>query len=117
MLEGRGVWALGGVGLRLSSLGVWPSGSFPKLQLTGVGVYEGDSEEAGEAHRGDEESAGLGEGWVPAFLPRPTEASRVGWQCLSNGGRGSTSEDSLKGQLDIGGIQGRGLQEEQPIVF
>ena len=53
---------MGGAGLRLSSLGVWPPGSFPKLQLTGVGVYEGGSEEAGGAHRGDEESAGAGEG-------------------------------------------------------
>ena len=116
-----GTWVpstyVGGAGLRLSSLGVWPSGSFPKLQLTGVGVYERGSEEAGGAHRGDEESAGAGEGWVSAFLPLPAEASGVGWQCLSNGGRGSTFEDSLKGQLDIGGIQGRGLQEEQPIVF
>lgn len=46
-----GTWVpstyMGGVGLRLSSLGVWPPGSFPKLQLTGVGVYEGGSEEAG----------------------------------------------------------------------
>ena len=72
---------VGGAGLRLSSLGVWPSGSFPKLQLTGVGVYERGSEEAGGAHRGDEESAGAGEGWVSAFLPLPAEASGVGWQC------------------------------------
>lgn len=116
-----GTWVpstyMGGAGLRLSSLGVWPPGSFPKLQLTGVGVYEGGSEEAGGAHRGDEESAGAGEGWVSAFLPLPAEASGVGWRCLLNGGRDATFEDSFKGQLNIGGVQGRGLQEEQPIVF
>ena len=69
-----GTWVpstyVGGVGLRLSSLGVWPSGSFPKLQLTGVGVFERGSEEAGGAHRGDEESAGAGEGWVSAPAAR-----------------------------------------------
>ena len=59
----------------------------------------------------------LGRARAGCLLPLPAEASGVGWQCLSNGGRGSTFEDSLKGQLDIGGIQGRGLQEEQPIVF
>lgn len=62
------------------------------------------------AHGGTEESLAVGKDWSSAFPPLPTEAAGMEWGCQIEAGA-LTFEDSLEGQLNIGGIQGRGLQE------